>query len=254
MFLVRARRDPRALGSTQRNQTGKDHGEALQAARLMGEPARREDRRAGPHTSTMPFIYPHLALMPDAHLGLGATVGSVIPTLGAIIPAAVGVDIGCGMIAVQTQFAGTDLPADRRAAAGADRARHPALGRAVQPQGRRHRRAADRRAREARRGEGRLRPRRRTRATGASSSARSASATTSSRSRVDETDRVWLFLHSGTRGVGNKIAQHHIAVAKRLAAQWWITCPTPTSPTSSRARRSSRGTSPSCGGRSTSPC
>ncbi len=66
-------------------------------------------------SSTMPFIYPHLALMPDAHLGLGATVGSVIPTLGAIIPAAVGVDIGCGMIAVQTQFAASDLPADRRA-------------------------------------------------------------------------------------------------------------------------------------------
>ena len=55
-------------------------------------------------TSTLPFIYPHLALMPDAHLGKGATVGSVIPTLGAIIPAAVGVDIGCGMIAVRTQW------------------------------------------------------------------------------------------------------------------------------------------------------
>ena len=51
-------------------------------------------------TARLPFIYPHLALMPDAHLGKGATVGSVIPTLGAIIPAAVGVDIGCGMIAV----------------------------------------------------------------------------------------------------------------------------------------------------------
>ncbi len=46
-------------------------------------------------TSTMPFIYPHMALMSDCHLGLGATVGSVIPTLGAIMPAAVGVDIGC---------------------------------------------------------------------------------------------------------------------------------------------------------------
>ena len=52
-------------------------------------------------TSTMPFIHPHLALMPDAHLGLGATVGSVIPTLHAIIPAAVGVDIGCGMTALR---------------------------------------------------------------------------------------------------------------------------------------------------------
>src|SRR5215211_5947346 len=57
----------------------------------------------------MPFIHPHVALMPDAHLGLGATVGSVIPTDGAIIPAAVGVDIGCGMNAVRTQFTARDL-------------------------------------------------------------------------------------------------------------------------------------------------
>jgi len=63
----------------------------------------------------MPFIHPHVALMPDAHLGKGATVGSVIPTLRAIIPAAVGVDIGCGMIAVQTQLNATDLAGlDRR--------------------------------------------------------------------------------------------------------------------------------------------
>ena len=67
-------------------------------------------------TSTMPFIYPQLALMPDAHLGKGATVGSVIPTLGAIIPAAVGVDIGCGMIAVRTQRQVTDLDMDNRRA------------------------------------------------------------------------------------------------------------------------------------------
>lgn len=59
--------------------------------------------------SEMPFVFPHLALMPDAHLGRGATVGSVIPTLGAIIPAAVGVDIGCGMIAVRTGFVRDDL-------------------------------------------------------------------------------------------------------------------------------------------------
>ncbi len=61
-------------------------------------------------TARMPFIHPHLALMPDAHLGLGATVGSVIPTLGAIIPAAVGVDIGCGMIAVRTPYTRDQLP------------------------------------------------------------------------------------------------------------------------------------------------
>ena len=60
-------------------------------------------------TARMPFVHPHVALMPDAHLGKGATVGSVIPTLRAVMPAAVGVDIGCGMIAVRTQFVVADV-------------------------------------------------------------------------------------------------------------------------------------------------
>ena len=55
-------------------------------------------------TAQLPIVDPHVALMPDAHVGMGATVGSVIPTRGAVIPAAVGVDIGCGMVAVRTQF------------------------------------------------------------------------------------------------------------------------------------------------------
>lgn len=58
----------------------------------------------------MPFIFQHLAVMPDVHLGKGSTIGSVIPTRGAIIPAAVGVDIGCGMIAVRTSLVASDLP------------------------------------------------------------------------------------------------------------------------------------------------
>ena len=110
-------------------------------------------------TSSMPFIHPHLALMPDAHLGKGATVGSVIPTLGAIIPAAVGVDIGCGMIAVRTQFSLDQVPADRRAAAGGDRGGGAVVGGQVQRRGRRvgTRRTASP-ARAACR-EGRVRPR-----------------------------------------------------------------------------------------------
>src|SRR5829696_2907530 len=58
----------------------------------------------------MPFVFRHVAVMPDCHLGKGATVGSVIATKGAIIPAAVGVDIGCGMMAVQTSLKAGDLP------------------------------------------------------------------------------------------------------------------------------------------------
>ncbi|MBW7981674.1 RtcB family protein [Enterobacillus tribolii] len=62
------------------------------------------------NTAKMPFIFRHMAVMPDVHLGKGSTIGSVIPTRGAIIPAAVGVDIGCGMIAVRTSLNAADLP------------------------------------------------------------------------------------------------------------------------------------------------
>lgn len=62
------------------------------------------------NTARMPFIFKHLAVMPDVHLGKGSTIGSVIPTKGAIIPAAVGVDIGCGMMAVRTSLTAQDLP------------------------------------------------------------------------------------------------------------------------------------------------
>src|SRR5947208_11417815 len=62
------------------------------------------------NTASLPFVFKHVAAMPDVHLGIGATVGSVVATKGAIIPAAVGVDIGCGMMAVQTTLTAADLP------------------------------------------------------------------------------------------------------------------------------------------------
>src|SRR5256885_7935118 len=62
------------------------------------------------NVAQLPFIYKWVAAMPDVHWGIGATVGSVIPTRGAIIPAAVGVDIGCGMMAVRTTLNATQLP------------------------------------------------------------------------------------------------------------------------------------------------
>ena len=64
----------------------------------------KEAEQQAIRTASMPFVVKPLALMPDAHLGIGATVGSVIATEGAIIPSAVGVDIGCGMIAVETDI------------------------------------------------------------------------------------------------------------------------------------------------------
>jgi tRNA-splicing ligase RtcB (3'-phosphate/5'-hydroxy nucleic acid ligase) len=75
-----------------------------------GVPVEAEAREQLSNTAKMPFIFRHLAAMPDVHLGIGATVGSVVATKGAIIPAAVGVDIGCGMMAVQTSLKASDLP------------------------------------------------------------------------------------------------------------------------------------------------
>lgn len=168
-------------------------------------------------TATMPFIHPHLALMPDAHLGLGATVGSVIPTLGAIIPAAVGVDIGCGMIAVRTQYDVASVPSDRKPLREAiERAVPLSAGGANQAVERDHTRARlERLASDAARTG--LDPATYKKAwelqLGTLGSGNHFIEVT-----VDELGRVWLFLHSGSRGVGNQIAQKHIKVARELCA------------------------------------
>ena len=178
-------------------------------------------------TSTMPFIYPHLALMPDAHLGKGATVGSVIPTLGAIIPAAVGVDIGCGMIAVRTQWtedqfrAAGPLTPLREAIENAvplsagvynDTLTDTAAARVAELEAKAQRAGfnPDQYAANWRMQLGSL-----------------GSGNHFIEVSIDETGTVWLFLHSGSRGVGNKIAQHHITVAAELCKRWWIDLPDP---------------------------
>src|SRR5262249_17441163 len=76
----------------------------------QGVPVEPEARKQLRNIAALPFIHGHVAVMPDVHLGRGATVGSVIPTKGAIIPAAVGVDIGCGMAAVMTNVTASQLP------------------------------------------------------------------------------------------------------------------------------------------------
>ena len=78
----------------------------------QGVPVEDEARKQLMNAAKLPVVFKHIAAMPDVHLGIGATVGSVIPTLKAIIPAAVGVDIGCGMMAVQTSLTAGDLPDD----------------------------------------------------------------------------------------------------------------------------------------------
>lgn len=175
-------------------------------------------------TSEMPFIHPHIALMPDAHLGKGCAVGAVLPTLGAIMPAAVGVDIGCGMIAVRTQYVASDLPTDRRPLREAIEDAVPlSAGNYNSRVTRQHTR--DRIADlEERADAADLDP------ASYAKNWRLQLGTLGSGNHfievsLDEDDRVWLFLHSGSRGVGNKIAIHHIKVAQRLCAARGITLP-----------------------------
>ena len=75
-----------------------------------GVPVEAEAQRQLENAAKLPIVFSHVAVMPDVHYGIGATIGSVIPTLKAIIPAAVGVDIGCGMIACKTTLVASDLP------------------------------------------------------------------------------------------------------------------------------------------------
>src|SRR5438874_2215655 len=77
-----------------------------------GVPLEDQARAQLRNVAELPFIFKWVAAMPDVHFGIGATVGSVIPTKGAIVPAAVGVDIGCGMMAVRTDLTASDLPDD----------------------------------------------------------------------------------------------------------------------------------------------
>jgi tRNA-splicing ligase RtcB len=184
-----------------------------------------ETRAQAVKTATLPFIFPHLALMPDAHLGKGATVGSVIPTLGAIVPAAVGVDIGCGMIAVRTQLGVEDLPRNRRPLREAiERAIPLSAGHynvTVTPSAAARIRRLERMAAGAH-----FDP------AAYGSNWRLQLGTLGSGNHfievsLDENDQVWLFLHSGSRGVGNKLAQHHIEVAQHYASVNRIKLPHP---------------------------
>jgi tRNA-splicing ligase RtcB (3'-phosphate/5'-hydroxy nucleic acid ligase) len=187
------------------------------------EPATREQAE---RTASMPFIYPHLALMPDAHLGRGATVGSVIPTLGAIIPAAVGVDIGCGMMAVRTQFAAGDVTYRGSLATlreSIERAIPLSAGKYNAGIRDDHTRAciAALEERDGADSAEQVAPNWRLQLGSLGSGNHFIEVS------LDEDDRVWLFLHSGSRGVGNKLAMRHIKVAQQQCQRRWISLPDP---------------------------
>ncbi len=197
-----------------------------------GVPLEDEARAQLVNMSKLPFVHGWISVMPDVHLGKGATVGSVIPTVGAIVPAAVGVDIGCGMIAARTTLRASDLP-DNLAAL------RSAIEKAVP-----HGRSATRGGRDK----------------GAWNSAPDMAVNgwsdladdfklitdkypklekTNNLSHLgtlgtgnhfvevclDEEDRVWFMLHSGSRGVGNAIGSLFIELAKEDMRRWMINLP-----------------------------
>ncbi|RBY75138.1 RtcB family protein [Blastococcus sp. TF02-09] len=196
----------------------KINGRLLNWASILEDTTREQAER----TAQMPFIHPHVALMPDAHLGMGATVGSVIPTDGAIIPAAVGVDIGCGMIAVRTQFTADDVagrPLD---------VLHDQISRSIPLS------AGGRNQKIRPTAEPRIAELRDTPGAGqADAESRQwpqqlgtlGSGNHFAELSLDEEDRVWLFLHSGSRGVGNRLAQKHIKAAREQCAKRHIQLP-----------------------------
>ncbi|HEU4734124.1 MAG TPA: RtcB family protein [Kofleriaceae bacterium] len=186
-----------------------------------GVPIEDAARRQLENVAKLPVVFHHIAVMPDVHFGIGATVGSVVPTERAIIPAAVGVDIGCGMMAVETTLTATQLP-DTLAPLRA------AIERAV-PHGRTsnggrgdrgawHQIPARNAAawKELEPGYARLVARHRRIGQGNDLSHLGTLGTGNHFIEVclDERDRVWFMLHSGSRGVGNRIGTYFIELAK----------------------------------------
>jgi tRNA-splicing ligase RtcB len=181
----------------------------------------------------MPFVFSHVAVMPDVHLGIGATVGSVVATKGAVIPAAVGVDIGCGMIAQRTSLTASDLPDDLSALRAAIEAAVP-HGRT--DNGQRNDIGAWQTAPPATVDAAwtELAPRyeqivekypnlRHKRAVGHLGTLGTGNHFIEV--CLDEAQRVWIMLHSGSRGAGNLIGAHFIALAKSDMRRYFVNLP-----------------------------
>ncbi len=172
--------------------------------------------------ASLPFIFKHVAVMPDVHLGRGATVGSVIPTKGAIIPAAVGVDIGCGMMAAPLGINASALPESLKAI------RH-SIERSV-PVGFNSHNTVPNVVQKAS-----IPLWNRFKALALDKVVKADKLTQQIGTLgggnhfielcIDETDGVWIMLHSGSRGVGNKIGMHYIKLAKEDMRKHFINLP-----------------------------
>lgn len=176
-------------------------------------------------TAALPFIHKWVAAMPDVHVGIGATVGSVIPTKGAIIPAAVGVDIGCGMMAQKTSLRASDLPDNLKSirhqmerdipvgTSSHNSNRIPASSENVWGQ---LRTTFDRIAEK----HPKIRAKQQLVQLGTLGGGNHFIELC-----LDEEQNVWIMLHSGSRGVGNAIGLYFIELAKRDMERYFINLP-----------------------------
>jgi tRNA-splicing ligase RtcB len=197
-----------------------------------GVPVEEAAREQLAKAAQMPFIFRHMAVMPDVHVGIGATVGSVIPTKGAVIPAAVGVDIGCGMMAARTSLMASDLPDNLEGIRSAIEQAVPhgrVVGRGKRDNGSwgsppaeiveawatlaaRFKRITDKYPKLA------------------STNNLVHLGTLGTGNHfielcLDEDARVWVMLHSGSRGVGNAIGSFFIELAKQDMRKWHLNLP-----------------------------
>lgn len=201
-----------------------------------GVPVDDKAREQLARAAKMPFIFKHVAAMPDVHVGIGATVGSVIPTKGAVIPAAVGVDIGCGMMAARTSLVASDLPDNLAGIRSAIEAAVP------------HGRTSGRGGRGVTRDKGAWGEPPRAAVDAWAKLAERFGRIVAKHPRLrntnnlmhlgtlgtgnhfielclDEEQRVWVMLHSGSRGVGNAIGTFFIELAKQDMRKWHINLP-----------------------------
>ena len=197
----------------------------------QGVPVEDQAREQLINTSKMPFIYKWMAVMPDVHLGMGATIGSVIPTKEAIIPAAVGVDIGCGMMAVQTTLNANDLPDNLL---GLRTELEKAIPHGRTPRGRRDKGSWTNPDDTVLNGWGTLADdfnylcQKHPRLKNTNNLKHLGTLGTGNHFVevcLDETNQVWIMLHSGSRGVGNAIGRYFIELAREDMRKWFINLP-----------------------------
>ncbi len=197
-----------------------------------GVPVDDKARAQLSRAAQMPFIFKHVAAMPDVHVGIGATVGSVIPTKGAVIPAAVGVDIGCGMMAARTSLVASDLPDNLEGIRSAIEQAVPHgrdVGRGKRDKGswgEPPRAVVDAWASLAERF-GRI-VAKHPRLKNTNNLVHLGTLGTGNHFIelcLDEEQRVWVMLHSGSRGVGNAIGTFFIELAKQDMRKWHINLP-----------------------------